>query len=155
MCGVWAWSSLSGKEATGLGLEGDNNDGDLEVALLLQLSQNSGPEKDLTLTDPVQVWVQVQVLNLQQEEGWSSSGTISTAANSLYNYTVQLIVEALMIFSAHPLLLLNCHFTVSSVYTVILLYILYFYVYKKKFTEYVHFITVEYFLLQIRCCCNV
>lgn len=58
---------LSGQEASGLGLEGDDDHSDLQVSLLLQLSQNSCAEEDLTLPDPVQVWVQVQMLDLHRE----------------------------------------------------------------------------------------
>ena len=41
-------------------LEVDDDVGDLEVPLLLQVSQDSGPKEDLTLTDPEQVGVQLQ-----------------------------------------------------------------------------------------------
>lgn len=61
-------SLLAGQEASRLSLEGDDDDGQFEVSLLLQLSQNARPEEHLTLTDPIQVGVQVQVLYLQQKQ---------------------------------------------------------------------------------------
>lgn len=60
-------SLLAGQEASCLSLEGDDDDGQFEVSLLLQLSQNARPEEHLTLTDTIQVGVQVQVLYLQQK----------------------------------------------------------------------------------------
>lgn len=46
-------------------MEGDDDDRDLHVSLLLQLGQHSCAEEDLALTDAVQVLVQVQVLHLR------------------------------------------------------------------------------------------
>lgn len=51
-----------------MGLEGDDDDRDLHVSLLLQLGQHSCAEEDLALTDAVQVLVQVQVLHLRGGE---------------------------------------------------------------------------------------
>lgn len=56
---------LAGQEASSLCLEGDDDDGEFEVSLLLQLSQNSRPEEHLTLTNTVQVGVQIKVFHLQ------------------------------------------------------------------------------------------
>ena len=56
---------LSGQEASCLCLEGDDDDGEFDVSLLLQLSQNSRPEEHLTLTDTKQVRIQIQVLHLK------------------------------------------------------------------------------------------
>ena len=52
--------SLPGKVSTAHGLEGDDDVGDLEVPLLLQVGQDPGPEEDLTLADPEQIGVQLQ-----------------------------------------------------------------------------------------------
>ena len=60
---------LAGQEASCLCLEGNDDDGQFEVSLFLQLGQNSCSEKHLTLTDTVQVSVQVQVLHLQERSG--------------------------------------------------------------------------------------
>ncbi|PWA16075.1 hypothetical protein CCH79_00016508, partial [Gambusia affinis] len=49
------------QKASCLRLEGDDDDGQLEVSLFLQLSQNSRPEEHFTLTDAVQVRVQIQI----------------------------------------------------------------------------------------------
>lgn len=61
-------SILAGKEASGLPLEGDDDDGQLDVSLLLQLGEHARPEKHLALADTVQVGVQVQVLHLEEEK---------------------------------------------------------------------------------------
>jgi len=53
--------SPAGQEASGLSLEGDDDDDEFEVALFLQLGEDAGPEEHLTLTNTVQVGVQVQV----------------------------------------------------------------------------------------------
>lgn len=58
---------LSGQEASGLGLEGDDDHSDLQISLLLQLGQHSSTEEDLTLSNPVQVGVQVQMLDLHRQ----------------------------------------------------------------------------------------
>ena len=52
--------SLAGQVSAAHGLEGDDDVGDLEVPLLLQMGQDPGPEEDLTLADPEQVGVQLQ-----------------------------------------------------------------------------------------------
>lgn len=57
---------LSGQEASSLGLEGDDDHSDLQISLLLQLGQHSCAEKDLTLSNPVQVGVQVQMFDLHR-----------------------------------------------------------------------------------------
>lgn len=49
-------------------LESNNDHSDLQVSLLLQLGQHSCAEEDLTLTNPVQVGVQVQMLDLNRHE---------------------------------------------------------------------------------------
>lgn len=59
---------LSGQESPGLCLESNNDHSDLQVPLLLQLGQHSCAEEDLTLTNPVQVGVQVQMLDLNRCE---------------------------------------------------------------------------------------
>lgn len=74
---------LAGQEAAGLRLEGDDDHGQFEVPLLLQLSQDSGPEEHLTLTDAVQVGVQVQVLHLWGGEETKSSIFKSTCCSSI------------------------------------------------------------------------
>lgn len=58
---------LAGQEASCLSLESDDDDGQFEISLLLQLSQNSRPEEHLTLTDAIQVRIQIQVLHLEEE----------------------------------------------------------------------------------------
>ena len=60
---------LAGQEASCLSLEGDDDDGQFEVPLLLQLGQNPRPEEHLTLTDTIQVSVQIQVLYLKVKRG--------------------------------------------------------------------------------------
>lgn len=57
--------SLSSQEAPCLCLEGDDDHGQFDVSLLLQLRQNPCPEEHLTLSDAVQVCVQIQVLYLR------------------------------------------------------------------------------------------
>lgn len=59
---------LSGKEASSLGLESDDDHRDLQISLLLQLGQHSCTEKHLALSNPVQVWVQVQMFDLHRQE---------------------------------------------------------------------------------------
>lgn len=60
-------SLLAGQEASGLSLEGDDDHGQFDVSLLLQLGQDARPEEHLALANAVQVGVQVQVLHLEQE----------------------------------------------------------------------------------------
>ena len=48
------------QEATAVGLEFDDEVGDSEIALLLEVSEDSSPEEDLALADPEQVSVQLQ-----------------------------------------------------------------------------------------------
>lgn len=57
---------LAGQEASGLRLEGDDDDGELEVPLLLQLGQHSGPEEHLTLADAIEVGIQIQMFDLEE-----------------------------------------------------------------------------------------
>lgn len=59
---------LPGQETSGLGLESYDDHGDLQISLLLQLGQNSCAEEDLALSNPVQVRVQVQVLDLKNRK---------------------------------------------------------------------------------------
>lgn len=59
---------LSGQEASRLGLESNDDHSDLQVSLLLQLGQHSSAEENLTLSNPVQIGVQVQVLDLHRQE---------------------------------------------------------------------------------------
>lgn len=59
---------LSGQEASGLCLESYDDHSDLQISLLLQLGQHSCAEEDLTLSNPVQVGVQVQMLDLHRQE---------------------------------------------------------------------------------------
>lgn len=65
-CRVGGPVLLAGQEASGLCLEGDDDDGEFEVTLLLQLGQNSSPEEHFTLPDAVEVGIQVQVFNLEE-----------------------------------------------------------------------------------------
>ena len=67
MCGCEN-SLLASQEGSGLRLEGNDDDGELKVPLLLQLGQHPCPEEHLALTDTVQVRIQVQVLHLGGEE---------------------------------------------------------------------------------------
>lgn len=62
---------LASQETSGLGLERYDDHGDLQISLLLQLGQNSCAEKDLALSNPVQVRVQVQVLDLKNRRARS------------------------------------------------------------------------------------
>ncbi|KAF3846906.1 hypothetical protein F7725_003984 [Dissostichus mawsoni] len=48
------------------GLEVDDDVGDLQVPLLLQVSQHSGSEEDFTLTDPEEVQVELQGFDLPE-----------------------------------------------------------------------------------------
>lgn len=61
-------SLLAGQVASGLSLEGDDDHGQFDVSLLLQLGQDARPEEHLALADAVQVGVQVQVLHLEPEK---------------------------------------------------------------------------------------
>ena len=61
-------ASPAGNISPGLGLEGDDDVGELEVSLLLQVSQYSCAEEDLTLAHTVEVGVQLQGLDLQLGE---------------------------------------------------------------------------------------
>lgn len=60
------FSLLAGQEASCLCLEGDDDDGQFDVSLLLQLGQNPRPEEHLTLTNTIQVGIQIQVLYLEK-----------------------------------------------------------------------------------------
>lgn len=55
---------LAGHVASAPGLETDDDVGDLHVPLLLQVSQDSGPEEHFALADAVQVGIQLQRLDL-------------------------------------------------------------------------------------------
>ena len=55
----------SGKASSGIRLELDDDVCELHVALFFQMSQHTGSEEDLTLTNTVQVRVQLQSLDLQ------------------------------------------------------------------------------------------
>lgn len=67
---------LSGEEASRLSLESDDDHRDLQISLLLQLSQHACTEEDLTLSYSVQVGVQVQMLDLQRQQiGWGKVGS--------------------------------------------------------------------------------
>lgn len=61
-------NSLSGQVAPAAGLEPDDDVGDLQVSLLLQVGQHTGPEEDLALADAVQVAVELQGFNLDGRE---------------------------------------------------------------------------------------
>jgi len=61
--------SPAAQEAPCLCLEGDDDDGQFEVSLFLQLSQNSRPEEHLTLTNAIQVGVQFQMFYLETTGG--------------------------------------------------------------------------------------
>ena len=60
---------LASQVASTDGLEVDDDVRDLQVALLLQVRQDSGPEEDLTLADAEEVLVQLQALDLWEEKG--------------------------------------------------------------------------------------
>ena len=65
----WAsQDSLSGQVAPAAGLEADDDVRDLQVPLLLQVSQHAGPEEDLALADAVQVAVELQGFDLDGGE---------------------------------------------------------------------------------------
>lgn len=64
--GVQVFLLLAGQEASRLCLEGDNDDGEFEVPLLLQVRQNPRPKEHLTLADTIQVGIQLQVLHLEE-----------------------------------------------------------------------------------------
>lgn len=49
-------------------MESDDDHGDLQISLLLQLGQHPRAEEDLAESDPVQVGVQVQMLDLHRQE---------------------------------------------------------------------------------------
>lgn len=51
------------------GLETDYDVRDLHVSLLLQVSQDTGSEEHFTLTDAVQIGVQLQCLYLKRRNG--------------------------------------------------------------------------------------
>lgn len=70
MC-VEAWSFiLSGQESSGLSLESDDDHSDLQISLLLQLGEHPCAEEDFTLSDPVQIGVQVQMFDLHKRHQW-------------------------------------------------------------------------------------
>lgn len=58
--------SLASQVSAAHRLEIDDDVCDLQISLLLQMSQNPGPEKDLALADAEQVGVQLQGLDLFQ-----------------------------------------------------------------------------------------
>lgn len=64
---------LPSQEASGLGLESYDDHGDLQISLFLQLGQNSCAEEDLALSNPEQVRVQVQVLDLKNRKKESTT----------------------------------------------------------------------------------
>ena len=65
---VWASrDSLPGQVAPAAGLEADDDVGDLQVPLLLQVGQHAGPEEDLALPNAVQVAVELQGFDLEEE----------------------------------------------------------------------------------------
>lgn len=59
-------SILASQKTSCLCLEGDDDDGQFQVSLFLQLGQNPCPEEHLTLTNTVQVRIQVQVFYLEK-----------------------------------------------------------------------------------------
>lgn len=59
-----ACSSPACQVSTAHRLEADDDVGDLQVSLLLQMSQNSSSEENLTLADTEEVGVQLQGLDL-------------------------------------------------------------------------------------------
>ena len=60
----------SGETAPGEGLELYHDISEFQVSLLLQMSQHTGAEKYLTLSDTVQVSVQLQCLDLKYSKSW-------------------------------------------------------------------------------------
>lgn len=61
-------NSLPGQVAPAAGLEPDDDIGDLQVPLLLQVGQHAGPEEDLALADAVEVAVELQGFDLNRGE---------------------------------------------------------------------------------------
>lgn len=59
---------LAGDVTAAPGLEVDDDVGDLHVALLLQVRQNSGAEKHFALSDPEQVRIQLQSSDLTHRD---------------------------------------------------------------------------------------
>lgn len=57
---------LPSQETSGLGLERYDDHSDFQISLLLQLGQDSCTEEDLALSNPEQVRVQVQMLDLKK-----------------------------------------------------------------------------------------
>lgn len=64
-------NSLAGQVASADSLEVDDDVCDLQVALLLEVGQDPGPEEDLTLANAVKVLVQLQGLYLWEDRGIS------------------------------------------------------------------------------------
>lgn len=74
---VWLWIEKlwgvrgdwpAGKTTPSVGLELDDDVGQLEVSFFLQVRQNTGTEEDLALTDTIKVLVKLQRLNLKGQK---------------------------------------------------------------------------------------
>jgi len=76
---------LAGHVTTAPGLEADDDVCDLHVSLLLQVSQDSGPEEHLALPDPVQVGVQLQAFDLPGERGEELVLELDAYSSTTYN----------------------------------------------------------------------
>jgi len=77
---------LSGQEASCLCLESDNDHSDLQISLLLQLGKHSCAEEDFTLSNPVQIGVQIQMLYLHRQEISGMSTYRSTGKKEFSEY---------------------------------------------------------------------
>lgn len=64
---IWLFL-LASQMSSAPGLEADDDVSDLHVSLLLQMSQNSSSEENFTLTNAVQVRVQLQSFDLTMQQ---------------------------------------------------------------------------------------
>lgn len=80
------FSILASQEASCLCLEGDNDNGQFQVSLFLQLCQNSCPEEHLTLTNAEQVRIQIQVFYLEKKKLIKKGQTINIMVESPADY---------------------------------------------------------------------
>lgn len=55
----------SGQDSSTVGLESDDDVGQFQVSLFLQMSKDTGAEEDLALTDAIEVGVKLQVSDLE------------------------------------------------------------------------------------------
>ena len=66
--------SPPGQVAPAAGLEADDDIRDLQVLLLLQVGQHTGPEEDLALTHSVQVALELQGFDPEEESRLLTTG---------------------------------------------------------------------------------